>query len=203
MKNRLASIFNPKTGRTVMLAFDHGYFQGPTTGLERIDLTIVPLAPHADTLILHPRHSAHGDSAPATKPSCCAPAAGRASSRSSRTKKIAMDIEDADPPQRLGAWRIQVFIGGEHETRSVHNMTRTGRPGHALRHARLAVTAVGKEMARDAQYFRLAMPHLSPSSAPSYVKTYYVRDRTSTRSPPPARCRSSSPAARSSRNSTP
>ena len=35
MKNRLSRIFNPKSGRTVMLAVDHGYFQGPTTGLER------------------------------------------------------------------------------------------------------------------------------------------------------------------------
>ena len=38
MKNRLARVFDPATGRTVMLAVDHGYFQGPTTGLERIDL---------------------------------------------------------------------------------------------------------------------------------------------------------------------
>ena len=52
MKNRLARIFNPETGRTVMLAVDHGYFQGPTTGLERIDLNIVPLIPYADTLML-------------------------------------------------------------------------------------------------------------------------------------------------------
>jgi len=52
MKNRLARIFNPKSGRTVMLAVDHGYFQGPTTGLERIDLNIVPIAPYADTLML-------------------------------------------------------------------------------------------------------------------------------------------------------
>jgi putative autoinducer-2 (AI-2) aldolase len=37
LKNRLARIFDPRSGRTVMLAFDHGYFQGPTTGLERID----------------------------------------------------------------------------------------------------------------------------------------------------------------------
>ena len=51
MQNRLARIFNPASGRTVMLAFDHGYFQGPTTGLERIDLTIVPLIPHADVLM--------------------------------------------------------------------------------------------------------------------------------------------------------
>ena len=52
MKNRLSRIFNPKSGRTVMLAFDHGYFQGPTTGLERVDLSINPLVPHADTLML-------------------------------------------------------------------------------------------------------------------------------------------------------
>src|SRR5450759_1477360 len=52
MKNRLARIFNPKSGKTVMLAFDHGYFQGPTTGLERIDISILPLAPYADALLL-------------------------------------------------------------------------------------------------------------------------------------------------------
>jgi len=42
MKNRLARTFNPQSGRTVMLAIDHGYFQGPTSGLERIDLSILP-----------------------------------------------------------------------------------------------------------------------------------------------------------------
>lgn len=52
MKNRLARIFNPSTGKTVMLAVDHGYFQGPTTGLERIDISIVPLVPHADALMI-------------------------------------------------------------------------------------------------------------------------------------------------------
>src|SRR6202008_5080648 len=45
MKNRLARIFSPSSGRTVMLAIDHGYFQGPTTGLERVDLSILPLLP--------------------------------------------------------------------------------------------------------------------------------------------------------------
>ena len=40
MQSRLARIFRPSTSRTVMLAIDHGYFQGPTTGLERVDLSI-------------------------------------------------------------------------------------------------------------------------------------------------------------------
>ena len=52
MQNRLARIFNPDSGRTVMLAIDHGYFQGPTTGLERIDINIVPLLPYCDALML-------------------------------------------------------------------------------------------------------------------------------------------------------
>ena len=50
MKNRLARTFNPQSGRTVMLAIDHGYFQGPTSGLERIDLSILPLLPSCDAL---------------------------------------------------------------------------------------------------------------------------------------------------------
>ena len=52
MKNRFARIFRPESGKTVMLAIDHGYFQGPTTGLERVDISIRPLLPYADTLML-------------------------------------------------------------------------------------------------------------------------------------------------------
>src|SRR5512142_1836314 len=52
MQNRLARIFNPNSGRTVMLAIDHCYFQGPTSGLERVDVNIVPLIPFADALML-------------------------------------------------------------------------------------------------------------------------------------------------------
>ena len=51
VKNRLSRIFNPKTGHTVMLACDHGFIMGPTSGLERIDLTINPLIEHADCLM--------------------------------------------------------------------------------------------------------------------------------------------------------
>src|SRR5437763_15363346 len=51
MQSRLARIFRPDIRRTVMLAIDHGYFQGPTTGLERVDLSIVPLLPWADALM--------------------------------------------------------------------------------------------------------------------------------------------------------
>ena len=45
MKHRMSKIFNPKTGKTVMFAFDHGYFMGSTAGLERLDLAVPPLLP--------------------------------------------------------------------------------------------------------------------------------------------------------------
>ena len=82
MQNRLARIFNPASGKTVMLAFDHGYFQGPTTGLERMDLSIVPLIPACGRADVHARRAAHGDPGVGrpTPWSCAAPAA-RASHR--------------------------------------------------------------------------------------------------------------------------
>lgn len=43
MKDRLSRVFNPVSGKTVMLAFDHGYLMGPSSGLERIDLSILPI----------------------------------------------------------------------------------------------------------------------------------------------------------------
>ncbi|MBI4372462.1 MAG: 3-hydroxy-5-phosphonooxypentane-2,4-dione thiolase LsrF, partial [Candidatus Omnitrophica bacterium] len=52
MKNRLARILNPKNGRCVMLAVDHGYFQGPTTGLENLGKTVGPLLSYADALMI-------------------------------------------------------------------------------------------------------------------------------------------------------
>ena len=55
MKDRLSRIFNPKSGNTVMLAFDHGYIMGPTSGLERMDLTITPLIEYLDTVAQFPR----------------------------------------------------------------------------------------------------------------------------------------------------
>ena len=63
MQSRLARMFNPESGNTVMLAFDHGYIMGPTAGLERIDVVIPPLIPYVNVLMA-PRAS----SAPAFPP---------------------------------------------------------------------------------------------------------------------------------------
>jgi putative autoinducer-2 (AI-2) aldolase len=174
MKNRLARVFNPESGRTVMLAIDHGYFQGPTTGLERIDLNIVPLAPYADALML-----TRGILRTTIPPACTKPIVMRASGGPSILKElsneeIAVDMEDAIR-MNVAAVAIQVFIGGEHETRSVHNMTRLVDAGLRYGIPVLAVTAVGKDMVRDARYFRLACRICAELGA-QFVKTYYVED---------------------------
>lgn len=172
MKNRLARIFNPEDGRTIMLAIDHGYFQGPTTGLERIDVNILPLVPYADTLML-----TRGILRSVIPPSITKPVVIRASGGPSILKElsdeqIAMDIEDI---VRLGvcATAIQVFIGGEYESRSVVNMTRLVDMGLRYGIPTMAVTAVGRDMERNAKYFRLATRMCAELGA-HYVKTYYV-----------------------------
>ncbi|MBW1726483.1 MAG: 3-hydroxy-5-phosphonooxypentane-2,4-dione thiolase [Deltaproteobacteria bacterium] len=172
MKNRLAQIFNPESGRTVMLAIDHGYFQGPTTGLERIDLNILPLTPHADTLML-----TRGILRSLVPPSITKSIVLRVSGGTSILKElsneeIAVDIEESI---RLNvcAMAVQVFIGGEYEKESIINMTRMVDMGTRYGIPTLAVTAVGKDMDRDARYFRLATRICAELGA-HYIKTYYI-----------------------------
>ena len=172
MSNRLANIFNPASGRTLMLAIDHGYFQGPTTGLERVDLNIVPLLRHTDTLMLT-RGILRSTIPPTyTKGVVLRASAGPSILKELSNEHLAMDMEDA---LRLNAaaLAVQVFIGGEFETQSVNNLTRLIDMGNRYGMPVLAVTAVGKNMTRDARYFRLACRICAELGA-AYVKTYYV-----------------------------
>ncbi len=156
----------------VMLAVDHGYFQGPTTGLERIDVNIMPLVPDADVLMC-----TRGILRAIVPPSVTKPVVIRASGGPSILKElsdeqIAMDIEDCI---RLGvcAAAIQVFIGGQFESRSLVNMTKLVDAGLWYGIPTMAVTAVGRDMERNAKYFRLATRICAELGA-HYVKTYYV-----------------------------
>lgn len=174
LKNRLSQIFAPETGRTVMLAIDHGYFQGPTTGLERVDINIVPLLPYADTLML-----TRGILRSIIPPTYTRGIVLRASGGPSILKElsneqIALDIEEAIR-LNAAAVAVQVFVGGEYETQSIHNMTRLVDMGNRYGIATLGVTAVGKELVRDARYMRLAARICAELGA-TYVKTYYVEE---------------------------
>lgn len=174
MKNRLARIFNPASGKTVMLAFDHGYFQGPTSGLERIDMTIKPLVPYADALmctrgILRTLINPESNNAVVMRAS-----GGPSILKDLSNEQIAVNVEDA-LRMNVSAMAVQVFVGGECETRTVINMTnlvdRCNRYGIPV----LAVTAVGQELTRDARYIGLATRMLAELGA-AIVKTYYVED---------------------------
>ncbi len=174
MKNRLARIFNPKSGNTVMLAFDHGYFMGATTGLERVDITINPLLQYADTLMLT-RGMLRSIVPPDTQQSIVLRASGGPSILSELSNEgIAVDIEDAIR-LNVSAMAVQVFIGGEYEKQSIMNMTKLIDMGNRYGIPTLAVTAVGKDMARDAKYFRLATRMCAELGA-QYIKTYYVEE---------------------------
>ena len=172
MKNRLARIFNPESGRTVMLAIDHGYFQGPTSGLERIDLNIMPLVPYADTLMLTRGILRSIVPATTTKPIVLRATGGTSILKELSNEEIAVDVEDSI---RLNvcAMAVQVFIGGEHEKQSIINMTKLVDLGTRYGIPTLAVTAVGKDMVRDARYFRLATRICAELGA-HYIKTYYI-----------------------------
>ncbi|MHB1460230.1 MAG: 3-hydroxy-5-phosphonooxypentane-2,4-dione thiolase [Armatimonadota bacterium] len=174
LKNRLSQIFDPNTNKTVMLAIDHGYFQGPTTGLERIDVNILPLLPYADTLML-----TRGVLRSVIPPTFTRGIVLRASGGPSILKElsneqIAIDIDEAIR-LNVAAMAVQVFVGGEYESQSIHNMTRLVDMGNRYGIATLGVTAVGKDMARDARYMRLATRMCAELGA-TYVKTYYVEE---------------------------
>ena len=175
MKNRLARVFDPASGRTVMLAVDHGYFQGPTSGLERIDLSIVPLLPFCDALFCTRGILRSVIPAQCQKPMVLRASGGPSILRDELSdEQIAMDMDDAVRLNAAGVG-IQVFIGGEHETRSVHNMTRLVDAGLRAGVPVMGITAVGKNMVRDAKYFRLACRIIAELGA-QYVKTYFVED---------------------------
>ncbi|WJM15624.1 3-hydroxy-5-phosphonooxypentane-2,4-dione thiolase [Microbacterium arborescens] len=174
MRARLSRVFDPRDGKTVMLAFDHGYFQGPTSGLERLDRSILPLVPQADALMCTrgalrttiPPHSSKGIVLRAS--------GGPSVLKELSDEEIAVSIDDAI---RLdaAALAVQVFIGGDNETKSVRNMTTLVDAGQATGIPVLAVTAVGRDMVRDARYFRLAT-RISAELGAAFVKTYYVEE---------------------------
>jgi len=172
MQNRLARIFNPVSGRTVMLAFDHGYFQGPASGLERIDLSILPLVPYADVLMCTRGALRATIPAEVTKPVVLRCSGGNSILSELSNETIAVDIEDAIR-LNVAAMAAQVYIGAEYEHKSITNIIKLVDTGTRYGIPTLAVTGVGKDMARDARYFGLAT-RIAAELGAHYLKTYFV-----------------------------
>ena len=170
MKDRLARIFNPVSGHTVMLAFDHGYIMGPTSGLERMDLTIVPLIEYADCIMC-----TRGALRTLVPPTSGKPVSLRYSAGTTVLTELndecIMDIQEA---VRLNAslLAVMVSVGDRYEATTIRNLTRTVDLGSRYGIPTLGVTAVGKDMARDARYFSMASRVCAENGA-HVVKTYF------------------------------
>lgn len=172
-KNRLSRLFNPRSGNTVMLAFDHGYIMGPTAGLERIDLVIPPLIPHVNVL-MGTRGMIRSCISPAAPVAKCVRVTYDSTvlyDDMSNGGGIACDIENAI---RMNAdcMAVQTFIGAPGESRSLELLSRTADAGARYGIPTLGVVAVGKQMERTEKFFLLATRVLAENGA-NIVKSYY------------------------------
>ena len=174
IKSRLSQVFNEKSGRTVMLAFDHGFIMGPTSGLERIDLTINPLIQYSDCIMC-----CRGILRSVVPPTCNKPISYRfdagTSILTSLNDQCLQDIEEAIR-LNVSLLAVMVAIGDpEHEGLTVRNLTKTVDMGVRYGIPTLGVTAVGKNLTRDARYLSLATRICAENGA-NVVKTYYCEE---------------------------
>jgi len=171
MKNRISRILSPDTGRTVMLAIDHGYFLGPTSGLESPYETVKDLLPYANSLML-----TRGVLRQCIPPTSDVPVVLRISGGTSVLKELSNEgltvaIEDAIRVN-ASAITLSVFVGAEGERTTLLNLAKVIDEGQKYGIPVLAVTAVGKEMTRDARYLGLAC-RISAELGAHMVKTYF------------------------------
>ena len=172
MKDRLSRIFNPESGRTVMLAFDHGFIMGPTSGVERIDLSIVPLIEYADCLMCA-RGVLRSLVPPTSRKPVCLRADAGTTILTELNHNVIIDIQDA-VKVNASAIAVMVSIGDPcTEATTVANLYNAVDAGLTFGVPVMGVTAVGKDMARDARYFGLASRICAENGA-NIVKTYYT-----------------------------
>jgi 3-hydroxy-5-phosphonooxypentane-2,4-dione thiolase len=175
MKNRMSKIIRPEDNRCVMLAVDHGYFLGPTERLEVPSNTIKPLLSYADSLML-----TRGILRTSVNPNTSIPIVLRVSGGSSvigedlSNETITTSIEEAI---RLNATclALSIFVGSKYEHQTLSNLAKLVDNGEKYGIPILAVTAVGKEMARDSRYLSLAC-RIAAELGAHIVKTYYCEN---------------------------
>ena len=176
MKNRLSKIIKPKDGHTVMLAVDHGYFMGPTTGLEQLGEMVKPLLPYADVLM--PTRGGLRNYIPADTdiPICLRVSGGTSILNETNLlhEGIAVSIEDAIR-LNVSAVAFSILVGQPFERDTLLGMTQYIDEANRYGIPVLAVTAVGKGLGKDARYLSLAS-RMAAELGASIVKTYYCKD---------------------------
>ena len=172
LKNRLSRII--KNGKVVMLAVDHGYFQGPTTGLENPKQLLRSLIPNSDALMITRGLLRTTINSQSNIPIVLRVSGGTSILKELSNEEITTSIEEAI---RLNASAItsSIFVGGEYEKQSLVNLSKIVNEGERYGIPVLAVTAVGKDMNRDARYLGLAC-RIAAELGAHVVKTYYCEN---------------------------
>lgn len=175
IKNRISRVIKPDTGRAVMLAVDHGYFMGPTTGLEQLGKTVTPLLPYADSLMLT-RGALRYYVAPETDIPIVLRVSGGTSILNKRLlhEGVTVSIEEA-LRLNVSAVAFSILVGAEFERDTLLAFTHVVDEAERYGIPTLAVTAVGKELVRDAQYLSLAS-RIAVELGARFVKTYYCEE---------------------------
>jgi 3-hydroxy-5-phosphonooxypentane-2,4-dione thiolase len=175
MTNRFSKIIKPKNGRCVMLAVDHGYFLGPTEKLEVPQRTIAPLLPYVDSIML-----TRGVLRTSLSPISDVPIVLRVSGATSivgddlSNETITTSLEDAIR-LNVSCLALSIFVGSKYEHQTLANLATLVDNGERYGIPILAVTAVGKEMVRDARYLGLAC-RIAGELGAHVVKTYYCEN---------------------------
>ena len=175
LKNRLARIIKPTNNRAVMLAVDHGYFLGPTESLENPQQTIRPLLKHCDSLML-----TRGVLRTSVDANYSTPIVLRVSGGTSiigedlSNEEITVSIQDSIRVN-ASALAMSIFVGGKYEKQTIVNLGNLVNEAEQYGIPVLAVTAVGKDMVRDARYLSLAC-RIAAEQGAHIVKTYYCKD---------------------------
>src|SRR4030066_919439 len=142
MKNRLSRIIKPKTGKTVMLAVDHGYFQGPTTGLRDLKKTITPLIPYADCLCIT-RGMVRNCIDPRSDVAICLRVSGGPSILGELSNEdVTTSMEEAIRLNASGVG-MSIFVGAKNEERTISNLGRLVNEDERYGIPVLAITDVG------------------------------------------------------------
>lgn len=175
LENRIASIIRPSDNRALMLAVDHGYFLGPTERLEEPAKVIAPLLKYCDSLML--TRGVQRTSVPATTQT---PMVLRVSGGSSiigddlSQEDITVSIKDAIR-LNASALALSVFVGSKYEYQTIVNLGKLVGQAQEYGIPVLAVTAVGKDLGKDARYLSLAC-RIAAEQGAHIVKTYYCDD---------------------------
>src|SRR4030042_5450055 len=175
MKNRLSQLIQ-KDGKALFLPIDHGYFQGPTHGLEKPGETIKPIWQYADGLMM-----TRGVLRNCIEPTIQKPIILRVSGAVTvvgedlANESIVTSIQEI---LRLNAMAVSmsVFVGTKYENKSLSNLAKLVDECEDYGIPVMAVTSVGKELEkREARYLALAA-RISAEVGARVVKTYYCKE---------------------------